>query len=61
MGDGVWFNGIEIEYCEEENILYWAVLRIRDVYLGSCFFTHPGFWILDLKTSTKERGEKNLL
>jgi hypothetical protein len=35
MGDGVGFNGIEIEYCEEENILSWAVLRIRDVYPGS--------------------------
>jgi hypothetical protein len=48
-------NGNELEYAEEENILYYAVLRIRDGYPGSCFFTHPGFWILDLETSTKER------
>jgi hypothetical protein len=38
-----------------------AVLRIRDFYPGSRIlnFTHPGSWIPDPKTATKERGEKN--
>ncbi len=38
------------------------MLRIRDVYPGShiLIFTHPGSWIPDPKTVTKERGEKNV-
>jgi hypothetical protein len=37
------------------------VWRIQDVYPGSriLIFTHPGSWIPDPKTATKERGEKN--
>jgi hypothetical protein len=40
-----------------------TVLRIRNVYHGSriLIFTHPGSRIPDPKTSTKERGKKNLL
>ncbi len=41
-------------------LLWYAVLRIRDVYPGSriLIFTHPGSRIPDPKTATKERGEK---
>jgi hypothetical protein len=42
-------------------IMYYSVLRIRDVYPGSriLIFTHPGSRIPDPKAATKERGEKN--